>query len=76
MSKFPHVVISCTLAMGKRRQEERRAEKDEKRRKKKDVDTAIDSVRSGGGNDKKEIGDANEVDRTRLDQVRSLHPNL
>ena len=55
--------------MGKRRQEERRAEKDEKRRKKKDVDTAIDSVRSGGGNDKKEIGDANEVDRTRLDQV-------
>ena len=61
--------------MGKRRQEERRAEKDEKRRKKKDVDTAIDSVRSGGGN-KNEIGDANEVDRSRLDQVRSPHPNL
>ena len=35
--------------MGKRRREERRAEKDEKRKKKKDVDTAIDSVSSGGG---------------------------
>ena len=56
--------------MGKRRREERRAEKDEKRNKKKDVDTAIDSVSSGGGRtDKKDIGDANEVDRTRLDQV-------
>ena len=57
--------------MGKRRQEERRAEKDEKRKKKKDVDTAIDSVSGSGGSqtDKKDIGDANEVDRTRLDQV-------
>ena len=58
--------------MGKRRQEERRAEKDEKRKKKKDVDTAIDSVSGGGSRtitDKKNIGDANEVDRTRLDQV-------
>jgi len=57
--------------MGKRRREERRAEKDERRKKKKDVDTAIDSVSSGGGGstDKKDIGDANEVDRTRLDQI-------